>query len=62
MDRLDRAGMKAILATPSGAKPAWMSRKYPEILRCGPDRVQDFTAHATTIATLRRSTAARPSR
>jgi beta-galactosidase len=42
MDRLDRAGMKAILATPSGAKPAWMSQKYPEILRCGPDRVRDL--------------------
>ncbi len=26
-------GGKVILATPSGAKPAWMSEKYPEILR-----------------------------
>ncbi len=42
MDRLDRAGMKAILATPSGAKPAWMSQKYPEILRCAPSRVRDL--------------------
>lgn len=31
MDRLAANGMKAILATPSGAKPAWMSQKYPEI-------------------------------
>jgi beta-galactosidase len=42
MDRLAGAGIKAALATPSGAKPAWMARKYPEILRCGPDRVRDL--------------------
>ena len=33
MDRLANDGRKAILATPSGAKPAWMSLKYPEIRR-----------------------------
>jgi len=27
------------LATPSAAMPAWMSKKYPEILRTGPDGV-----------------------
>ncbi len=42
MDRLARARIKVILATPSGAKPAWMSQKYPEILRCGPNRVRDL--------------------
>jgi beta-galactosidase len=42
MDRLASSGMKADLATPTGAKPAWMSQKYPEILRCGPDRVRDL--------------------
>ncbi len=26
-------GGKVILATPSGARPAWMSQKYPEVLR-----------------------------
>ncbi|MFZ0547150.1 MAG: beta-galactosidase [Candidatus Promineifilaceae bacterium] len=31
MDRLADNGLKAILATPSGAKPAWLSQKYPEI-------------------------------
>lgn len=31
MDRLAAQEMKAILATPSGGKPAWMSAKYPEI-------------------------------
>ncbi|MDR0494553.1 MAG: beta-galactosidase [Treponema sp.] len=28
----------AVLATPSGARPAWMSQKYPEVLRVGNDR------------------------
>lgn len=31
MDRLYANGLRAILATPSGAKPAWMSQAYPEI-------------------------------
>jgi len=33
LDRLHRQGMKAILATPSGARPAWLSTAYPEVLR-----------------------------
>ena len=33
MDRLAQHGMKAVLATPSGAKPHWMALKYPEIRR-----------------------------
>jgi len=33
MDMLADNGVYAILATPSGAKPAWMSHKYPEIRR-----------------------------
>jgi beta-galactosidase len=31
MDRLDENGLKAILATPSGAKPVWLAHTYPEI-------------------------------
>jgi beta-galactosidase len=42
MDRLAAAGMQAVLATPSGAKPAWMSEKYPEILRVQGNRVKDL--------------------
>ena len=38
MDMLAANGMKAILATPSGARPAWMSQKYPEVLRVRADR------------------------
>lgn len=36
MDRMAAAGMKAVLATPSGAKPNWMAAKYPEIRRVSP--------------------------
>ena len=42
MDRLAENGMVAILATPSGAKPPWMSKKYPEILRTQADRLKDL--------------------
>ena len=38
MDLLAENGGYAVLATPSGARPAWLSAKYPEILRVGPDR------------------------
>ena len=33
MDKLADNGAYAVLATPSGARPAWMSAKYPEVLR-----------------------------
>jgi beta-galactosidase len=38
MDLLAENGGYAVLATPSGARPAWMSAKYPEILRVPADR------------------------
>lgn len=37
MDRLAADDAYAVLATPSGAKPAWMSRAYPEIRRVNPE-------------------------
>ena len=33
MDKLHENGISAILATPSGARPAWLAQKYPEVLR-----------------------------
>ena len=33
MDDMAKAGVHVILSTPSGARPAWMSEKYPEVLR-----------------------------
>ncbi len=37
LDRLHGAGISVFLATPSGARPAWMSRRYPEVLRVRED-------------------------
>ena len=39
IEKLYAAGIHIFLATPSGARPAWMSQKYPEVLRVGRDRV-----------------------
>ena len=39
LEKLYTAGIHVFLATPSGARPAWMSQKYPEVLRVGRDRV-----------------------
>ena len=33
IDSLYENGIYTILATPSGARPAWMAQKYPEVLR-----------------------------
>jgi len=38
MDMLAENGAFAVLATPSGARPAWMSQKYPEVLRVTAER------------------------
>ncbi len=33
LDKMHKNGIKAVLATPSGARPPWLSEKYPEVLR-----------------------------
>ena len=33
LDKLHAHGVSVLLATPSGARPAWMAQKYPEVLR-----------------------------
>ena len=38
MDDIYANGGRVILATPSGARPAWLSQKYPEVLRVNADR------------------------
>nr|WP_315899205.1 beta-galactosidase [Paenibacillus cremeus] len=40
--RFARNGIYAFLATPSGARPAWMSAQYPEVLRVGANRVRNL--------------------
>lgn len=42
MDRLAAEGRYAVLATPSGARPAWLSKKYPEVLRVNADRTKNL--------------------
>ena len=37
MDKLAANGAYAVLATPSGSKPAWLSRTYPEVCRVNAD-------------------------
>jgi beta-galactosidase len=41
MDAMARIGCNVILATPSGAKPVWMSEKYPEIRRVTKDGLRE---------------------
>lgn len=40
IDKLYHNGIYVILATPSGARPPWLSQKYPEVLRVSEDRVK----------------------
>ena len=42
MDMLAENGVYAVLSTPSGARPAWLSQKYPEVLRMRPERLRNL--------------------
>ena len=42
MDLISANGGVTVLATPSGARPAWMARQYPEVLRVRPDRERNL--------------------
>jgi len=42
MDDLEKNGVKCVLATPSGARPAWMSEKYPEVLRVDQNGIRNL--------------------
>ncbi|MCP3028582.1 beta-galactosidase [Halobacillus sp. A5] len=42
LDQLAENGIYAFLATPSGARPAWMSEKYEEVLRVSDNRVRNM--------------------
>ena len=41
IDRLYENGIYTILATPSGARPAWLDKKYPECMRTNSEGVQN---------------------
>lgn len=38
VERIHSIGGRFLLATPSGARPAWMSKRYPEVLRVDANR------------------------
>jgi len=42
MDKLADNHAYAVLATPSGSKPAWLSRDYPEVCRTNADRTRQL--------------------
>ncbi|WP_040950261.1 beta-galactosidase [Gorillibacterium massiliense] len=61
LDRFAENGIYAWLATPSGARPAWMSQHYPEVLRVGANRVRNLQGgrhnHCYTSPVYRKKTA-----
>ena len=40
MDNLAANGIKAVLATPSAARPPWLAKKYPSVLRVTPEHLR----------------------
>lgn len=42
LDKLYANGIFVFLATPSGARPAWVSENYPEVLRTNKDRTKNL--------------------
>ncbi|WP_138755407.1 beta-galactosidase [Paenibacillus sinopodophylli] len=42
LDTFAANGIYALLATPSGARPIWMSQKYPEVLRVAPNGIRNL--------------------
>lgn len=61
MDLIAENGGRVILATPSGARPAWLSQKYPEVLRTNADRTVNLHGrrhnHCFTSPVYRKKTA-----
>lgn len=41
-EKMSRANVGIVLATPTGGKPNWMAIKYPEIRRCKPDGAREM--------------------
>ena len=42
VSKLYKNGINTIIATPSGARPAWLAKKYPEVLRVREDRTKNL--------------------
>jgi beta-galactosidase len=50
MDMLAENGIKAILATPSGARPPWLAQKHPQVLRMDNERKRHLYGDGITTA------------
>lgn len=61
MDDVYKNGGRVILATPSGARPMWMAKKYPEVLRMNENGVRNLAGerenHCYTSPVYREKTA-----
>lgn len=61
IERLYQNGISVILSTPSGARPKWLSDRYPEVLRVAPDRHRNLFGgrqnHCYTSPIYRKKTA-----
>ena len=42
MNKLYKNGIYVILSTPSGARPPWLAKKYPEVMRTDENRVRQL--------------------
>lgn len=42
MDKMYENGINVILSTPSGARPPWLAKKYPEVMRTDENRVRQL--------------------
>ncbi|MDT8715164.1 beta-galactosidase [Clostridium sp. 19966] len=42
IDKLYANGIYTVLATPSGARPTWLAKKYPEVLRVNENRLKNL--------------------
>ncbi|MCV5276059.1 beta-galactosidase, partial [Escherichia coli] len=42
LDNLADNGISVFLATPSGARPAWLSERYPDVLRVNSARIKQL--------------------
>lgn len=45
INNLYENGIRTILATPSGSRPQWLAREYPEVLRTGENGQRNFYGH-----------------
>jgi beta-galactosidase GanA len=53
VDRLGEAGFAVVMGTPTATPPAWLTRKYPEVLAVGANGIRTVTRGAAWLSGLR---------